>query len=582
MIRDWRELIYDDGSTAWEELSSGTIYSELPSGVSLVDCTEPAITFDIINGLTCDNNPISAEGLNVKHLGVLETNVCLQTVEVPDLEGNGNTGLNDYDETGLTDYTKEVEALPIATEIGTSLSVHHQSHLQEYYQGDGDFGESNVHMKVAFPTSYISRTELQTQTITINDPRDLCGFGSSNLYENGSYEVDIDLQGGESWINPEGKIPFVKLWAKNCDTIYPQCGSDVGNLTNYGQTEADARVVFPASMVLPIQHAVRDGEICPIAVSAVGTQEPLDLNIPDSNAICGYGNTSLYGSYDKDIEVKPGESWINPDGEVPFVKLWSKGCDALYPQCESDVENLDNFGSADVDARVVFPASMVLPIQHAVRDGIACPIAVSAVEATHSITINDPDQRCGYGNDDSYQNFNYDTDIDLQKGESWINPEGKIPFVRLWTKNCDLQYPQLGADVTEGSYDGSTNFGTTTDVNAKVVFPASMVLPVQNPVDDGDTVPFLVTKEPQDLQTFHIDTDVDGGVGAIPANVKSWSIAILDPNGPEPIITQANGARSIPPVVGSISNSVNNDEDNLTNSVSYNANGNRLYITWVA
>lgn len=82
------------------------------------------------------------------------------------------------------------------------------------------------------------------------------------------------------------------------------------------------------------------------------------------------------------------------------------------------------------------------------------------------------------------------------------------------------------------------------------------------------------------LAWSHLDSDVDGSPLTIPAGVQSWTIAIVDANGPDPVVTMSNGARTVPAPVGELFGSTQEDCDSMSHTITVDPNGNRVYVIY--
>lgn len=244
-------------------------------------------------------------------------------------------------------------------------------------------------------------------------------------------------------------------------------------------------------------------------------------------------------SYLNDIEAHPVAF---PEGYIPSMYLPGQIVTYYKGNGVYDGPNAANYGAVDTNqgagaTKVWFPESAVLPTE--VFNDISLDIPTISVVDFLSGTLDSQDSDV-----DALINNNYTLDIEaLPVGV----PAGTYLPVRLGLN-------------TQEYYQGN---GNTSITNAlRVALPQSSV----------------VKTEEQELPCSpnHRDTDVDGVV-TIPAGVKSFSILITDPNGPDVQVTMSGVTRSVPAQVGSMY------FDHLTDSpVVVDPNGNRAYIVYAS
>ncbi len=146
------------------------------------------------------------------------TELDLPTVTIQDYAANEQQGGED------NNYTKDVEAMPVATEQDSYLNVQHRVYEQEYYQGGGTNGFSDVSMKVALPSSMVMKTEEQVEQKTAQF---FNGTQTTNLnIPAGAMNVRVIVRAGEITVNGgtyDSCNPFIAepLSHGGCQITYP-------------------------------------------------------------------------------------------------------------------------------------------------------------------------------------------------------------------------------------------------------------------------------------------------------------------------------------------------------------------------
>ena len=247
-----------------------------------------------------------------------------------------------------------------------------------------------------------------------------------------------------------------------------------------------------------------------------------------------YSNTSRNLQYSLDA----GTTWVtdNTPPNVQFSKI------KPTQECKSGYLCGGVYYESDCITPLVFAGTVS-------KSEILCGSVSGTSEVTGSVSIELPTVTTF----DAIGDANYETDVEALPV---VFAEGIVPVVAI-----DERERSYFAGHDANGDEVINNGGST-----RVSLNESAVIRTQ--------------EQGRRLEWTHLDSDVDGQVITIPVGVQSWSIAIIDPNGPDPLVTMVNGQRSVPAPVGVIEGNSENDMGILNHPIVSDANGNRLYIVY--
>lgn len=258
-----------------------------------------------------------------------------ESLTVIDYMSNSNESTegwpNSHDELVAAWYTIDVEAVPVATEPNVFLGVAHKTHQQPYYTGNGSFWETDVHMRVGLPSSFIQRSELvNLPTVSIVDYN-----ANGNLWWNGQDEDPQALASAGYTKDIEALPIAVPAW----ESLPVKIG--MGQNTYYAGN-----------------NTIRQGASIRVSLneSAVVRTE----TVPQTITVATYNDNNVdYLDDDTQILV---DQWYSQDVEaqsvatLPWVYLWV----AHKTHQQEYYAGAGSTSTAPVHMRVAFPSSAVI------------------------------------------------------------------------------------------------------------------------------------------------------------------------------------------------------------------------------